>query len=174
MVWFDMQGWDALRPDAWCDETSIISTGWWYWWKENSVGAKQVARLIELIWFVFECLETSLRKERSKCNTKRFSSGKSRTEYWRARRRRSLFSLIEFESNDVELLEKCSLILRNRGDNLLVNKHSGKDRKYCLRTSETSYGLKSSNWWNSRSASIKSCRRLIRCETPLKQENRIR
>ena len=61
----------------------------------------------------------------------------------------------------------CSSMARNRGDNLLVKRHSGKKRKYCFKTSEMSYGLKSSNWWNSRFDSIRSCRRLIRWETPL-------
>jgi hypothetical protein len=96
---------------------------------------------------VFECFETSFKNDKSKCKTRRFSSGNKRTAYCNERKRRSLFNLINVESIDCfdREEEKCSLILRNNGDNFVVNKHSGNERKYCFKTSETSYGLKSSN-----------------------------
>jgi len=54
---------------------------------------------------------------------------------------------MDVESIDVDedIVEKCSLMLRNNADNFVVNKHSGNERKYCFNTSDTSYGLKSSN-----------------------------
>ncbi len=96
---------------------------------------------------VFECFETSFKNDKSKCKTRRFSSGNKRIAYCNERKRRSLFNLIIVESMDCvfDMEEKCSLILRNNGDNLVVKTHSGKERKYCFNTSETSYGLKSSN-----------------------------
>lgn len=92
-------------------------------------------------------METSFKNDSSKCKTRRFSSGNRRTAYCNERKRRSLFNFIKAESIDVDddIAEKCSLMLRNNGDNFVVNKHSGSERKYCFNTSDTSYGLKSSN-----------------------------
>ena len=119
-------------------------------WKSD--GAKQTARLLAFIWLRWECEAISLRKRRSDCSTSRFSSGSNMHAHCTASRRSSGGTSANQARRDVTThnhVHTCTRtvhvhvkMLMKVSESLLVSKHSGSSRKYCLIKSATSYGCR--------------------------------